>query len=441
MVEIFNEVVVTMLNKHAPLRTFKEKPNATSTKPWYSKEIDRASTDRDLAKKKLKHDKTVENRKLYNSLRNKMNQMIRVAKEAYLKPRLSANLGMKTLWRNAKALGFAKSSSCVPFPAFTAHEFNVHTSCFEKYNQTSVHSATATATCKLLRYDMASHCLPHPQLAFRNVTEVEIYNSLMSIKSNAVGVDNVPLPFIKLLTPNIIPHISHIINYSITSSRCSDAWKLSKICPVHKRGRFCNISDYRAIHILPVLSKLLEILLANQINEFLSLHELMSPFQSGFRSHHSTASALLKITHDVSYALDKKQLAILLLLDFSKAFDSVDHDLLCAKLQSQFHFDASALRLVSSYLSDRRQAVDICGVHCTFLPITKGVPQGSVLGPLLFCLFINDLPNSVKYMFTHLYADDAQLYKFFTSSEINVTFDQVNMDLNTVCEWPRINLH
>lgn len=119
-----------MLEDHVPLITCNEKPGINSTKPWYTEVIVKASIDRDLAKSSLRYKRTVANRKLYNALRNKVNQMISDAKDAYLKLRLCANVGMKTLWKNAKALGLATSSSTSPITAFTAHEFNVHSSGF-----------------------------------------------------------------------------------------------------------------------------------------------------------------------------------------------------------------------------------------------------------------------------------------------------------------------
>lgn len=261
----------------------------------------------------------------------------------------------------------------------------------------------------------------------------------MSIKSKAVGLDGIPIAFLKIIFPDILPQVTHILNYSIMSSTFPNAWKLSKVLPTHKKGKFFNLEDFRPIHILPVLSKLFEILLSLQVQNFISLRRLQIPFQSAFRPAHSTTSALLKITHDISRALDKKLVAILLLLDFSKAFDSVNHHLLCTKLCVQFFFDVSAVKLIASYLSTRMQAVEIDGVISTLQPVNQGVPQGSVLGPLLFALFINDLPNSIKYMFSHLYADDAQLYKFFSSVDAAANIELVNRDLHAVADWARSN--
>lgn len=441
MVKIFNEVVVRLLNEHAPIIAYKPTTGINSTQPWYSYEIDKATIDRDLAKKNLKENITVANRRLYNALRNRVTQMVRNAKDAFLKPRLNVNIGMKNLWRNAKSLGLASSQSHTPTPAFTAHDFNLHTAGITNVATSASQPAiTPLQSChNVCQTARVSIDPAEAKFSFRNVYEDEIYRAMMSIKSDAVGLDSIPLRFTKLIFPYVLQHIKHIMNFTITSSKVTDDWKVSRVLPVHKKTRFFNLSDFRAIHILPVISKMFEIILAQQIEEFLKQRSLMSHIQSGFRPAHSTTTALLKITNDISRALDKKLVAILLLLDFSKAFDSVNHRLLCLKLESQFHFDDTATNLISSYLVNRKQAVDIDGTLSSFVTLTKGIPQGSVLGPILFCLFINDLPKSLKYMFSHLYADDAQLYKFFSSEDVNSAINQVNADLQAVCKWASDN--
>ena len=237
---------------------------------------------------------------------------------------------MKRIWRNAKSLGLTASTASSPTPSFTADEFNKHLCgkhSIEIPTTSSLGEKRIYKAPKRTAYDISN------QFAFKHVTEVEIYESLFSIRSNSIGMDYIPLRFVKLLIFVTMPHIKHIINFSITSSSCSDLWKMSKVFPVHKKGRHFDLSDFRAVHILPVMSKLFENLLAKQIQEFISRRNLMSPLQSGFRPAHSTTTAMLKIAHDINRALDKKLMTILLLLDFSAAFDSVNHKLLCGKLR------------------------------------------------------------------------------------------------------------
>lgn len=115
--------------------------------------------------------------------------------------------------------------------------------------------------------------------------------------------------------------------------------------------------------------------------------------------------------------MDKKLITVLLLLDFSKAFDSVDHRILFRKLQQEFNFENSAIALIMNYLSERMQTVCVDGEFSGFLPLLKGVPQGTVVGPLLFSLFINNIPECLKYMMYHIFADDVQIYRSFKLSE------------------------
>jgi hypothetical protein len=137
--------------------------------------------------------------------------------------------------------------------------------------------------------------------------------------------------------------------------------------------------------------------------------------------------------------LDRKMVVVLLLLDFSKAFDTVNHEKLCRKLREQFYFGATAITLISSYLKDRSQAVVIDGVFSEFLPVIKGVPQGSVLGPLLLSLFINDMPSAAKFMASHLFANDAQMYKMSAALNFHESVHQINVDVKAVNDWANEN--
>jgi hypothetical protein len=164
----------------------------------------------------------------------------------------------------------------------------------------------------------------------------------------------------------------------------------------------------RPISILPALSKALEILMRDQMVCFLKSVGALDVFQSGFRSGHSTVTALLNITDDIHGYLDRGLFVVLVLLDFSKAFDSVDHDLLCHKLEHFFDFSSSAVGFIRSYLTERSQCVSAGKVLSGFLPVLRGVPQGSVLSPLFYAFY--DLCRVIRSSQYHIYADDFQFY-------------------------------
>jgi hypothetical protein len=232
----------------------------------------------------------------------------------------------------------------------------------------------------------------------------------------------------------ILPHITHIFNTSIFSSTFPTAWKVSKVIPIAKISDPLEPKDYRPISILPALSKALEMVMRDQIVGFLDCARALDRFQSGFRKCHSTVTALLGVSDDIYRMLDQKMVVALLLLDFSKAFDSVDHELLCRKLVRFFGFSSSAVRFLESYLRRRSQCVFVNGVFSEFLPVDKGVPQGSVLGPLLFSLFINDLCAVVTSMY-HVYADDFQIYAGDTVDNFARCVERLNADLCRIHQW------
>ena len=181
-------------------------------------------------------------------------------------------------------------------------------------------------------------------------------------------------------------------NQSIQTVVVSNILKVSQVTPVYKSGDVTNPGNYRPISILSPFSKVLEKLVYNQLYDFLDKHNILYRYQFGFRKGHSTEQAILEITDTIKQAMDKKLVTCGVFLDFSKAFDTVNHEILLSKL---YHYGIRGIPLdwFENYLDNRTQFVKIGSSQSNTETITCGIPQGSTLGPLLFLLYINDLPN------------------------------------------------
>jgi len=182
-----------------------------------------------------------------------------------------------------------------------------------------------------------------------------------------------------------------------------------------------------------------ENIVASQINNFISANSNLNDHQSGFRENRSCTSAILRITEDIRQQTDNSYVTFLILLDYSKAFDTVNHEILCSKLKNLYFFSNTAVKLLCSYLKNRRQYVVSSNICSSFAYLKRGVPQGSVLGPLLFTIYINDLPSVLSTCNVHLYADDVQMYVSRPLNRISECLDICKMELAKVNEWAKNN--
>ena len=239
---------------------------------------------------------------------------------------------------------------------------------------------------------------------------------------------------IKLTLPYSLPHITNLFNISVATDTFPANWKKTTVRPLAKTKIMIQPSDTRPIAHLPELSKVLERLVHNQLHGHLEVNRLLHPRQASFRPGHSTQTALLEVFNDIHHAIDKRMLSFLILFDFSKAFDSIPHALLLAKLKS-INFSTHALRWFFTYLADRLQEViDTRGKISDWLRAASGVPQGSVLGPLFFAILINDLPSVVLFSKMMIFADDTQLYHHFSPSNFHLALDRVTRDAQAVTD-------
>ena len=269
--------------------------------------------------------------------------------------------------------------------------------------------------------------------AFQPVTVSNVYHLLHGLSSNkATGVDKISSKIIKIAAPAISDSLTYIFNQAITLSLFPHEWKTARVIPLYKNGQRNLPGNYRPISVLPVISKIMEQILYEQLYNYLTKFELLSDSQFGFRKFHFTATALLDCTNDWYMNLDRKMFNLVVLIDLKKAFDTVDHQILLKKLEL-YGIKGQALSFLESYLSNRNQKCQIQGSVSSEKLIKCGVPQGSILGPLFFLLYINDLPQCLDKTKPRLFADDTNL----TVSGDSITYLEtaVNSDLEKLRKW------
>ena len=236
----------------------------------------------------------------------------------------------------------------------------------------------------------------------------------------------------------IVPSLARLINHSFQVSVFPSRWKTAKVTPLHKGGDLDEVSNFRPISVLPVLSKVIERHIHDALYSYLTENNLIYSRQSGFRKHHSTETALLRIIDDLLLNLDGNKVGGLVLIDYCKAFDMVDHAILLEKL-NVYGVNGSSLTWFKSYLSERRQLVSLPGTKSDITTVRHGVPQGSILGPLLFIVFINDLPLHVSSSDVDLYADDTTITSYADFRNMSKLQDSLNKAVSEVLSWASAN--
>ena len=271
--------------------------------------------------------------------------------------------------------------------------------------------------------------------AFQPVTVSNVYHLLHGLSSNkATGVDKISSEIIKIAAPAISDSLTYIFNQAITLSFFPHEWKTARVIPLYKNGQRNLPGNYRPISVLPVISKIMERILYDQLYNYLTKFELLSDCQFGFRIFHSTATALLDCTNDWYMNLDRKMFNLVVLIDLiKKAFDTVDHDQVLLKKLELYGIKGQALSFLESYLSNRNQNCQIQGSVSSEKLIKCGIPQGSILGPLCFLLYINDLPQCLDKTKPRLFADDTNLT--VSGDSITDLETAVNSDLENLRKW------
>ena len=268
------------------------------------------------------------------------------------------------------------------------------------------------------------------------VVEQEIANCISHIKDGSSGHDSIKPSVIKKCKTHLLRPLAHIFNLSISEGRVPTPLKYAYITPVFKTGDQTSVNNYRPISVLPVFSKLLERLIFNRTYSFILNNDILSDQQFGFRKKLSTEMALLSAIDRITKAIEDKKHTIGLFIDLKKAFDTVNIRILLAKL-NVYGIRGNALSWFESYLSNRTQSVKYCNNVSSALPVTLGVPQGSILGPLLFILYVNDMPNVFDSVWPIIFADDTTL--FVSSKTIDDALQTFNDELSALVHWFNAN--
>lgn len=420
-----NDILYSVIDYHAPL---KMKTTSDPSAPWINPSVKHLFRKRSEAYDRWKRDKSSTVKwNAFARLRNKSNRAVKQSKYTYYSRLLNPSLSSNKLWENIKRLGLSKT----PNRTGGGDVCNITA---DSLNQFFVSNQVPFTFDEQLLANSSSS-----SFSFRNVTNEEVLIEFNSASNDSIGFDQLPLNILKKALVVILPTITNLYNYIITTSTFPQLWKIARVVPIGKIENPSSHKDYRPISILPAISKIFESLLAKQLNDYLTRNALLSPLQSGYRKNCSTTTALIKIENDIKSALDKRNLSILVLLDFSKAFDSINHKLLFQKLSSLFHLDSTSVNLLSSYLTGRSQFVEFNNSKSELLAVENGVPQGSVLGPLLFTMYINDLPGNLDYCTYHLYADDVQLYLSGEIESLHNIVRCINSDISKIFAWSVAN--
>ena len=246
----------------------------------------------------------------------------------------------------------------------------------------------------------------------------------------ATGPDNVPARVLKETAPVIAPMLTHLFQQSLNTSEIPLEWKQAYVTPILKKGNKSDPKNYRPVSLTSIISKIMEHILSSQIMSYLESHNIITSTQFGFRQNHSCESQLLLTTDDFARHLDSNVQVDIGILDFSKAFDKVPHRRLAIKLY-YYGIRGNLLSWIECFLHNRTQLVIVEGHYSSLTTVSSGVPQGTVLGPTLFLLYINDIDTNIQSQ-VRLFADDCLIYRPIYS---NKDHEQLQQDLNSLTQW------
>ena len=423
----------SLLDIHAPIK-FKRLIKPVPT--WITQQYREAKRLRRQFERTWRKYPTIINRSKLRRQISKCNAIINKAKGDFYSEVINDNSDdPKKLWRELNNVLHRKSRTALPEGKDDNSLANLFGSFFaEKISQ--IHKSFAHQPCHSVSPDTS----PSHFRNFKSATEEEIRKVLLSSPTKSCTLDPWPTFLVKEFINILLPSITKLVNHSLVEGFFPSRLKKAIVTPLIKKPSLSKdeLKNYRPVSGLCFISKLVERVVANQIKQHMIGNNLGNCYQSAYKSGHSTETALLCIKNDVHISLSKGLPTALVLLDLSAAFDTVDHGILLDRLSSWFGFGGVVLDWFSSYLSGRVQSVKVGDSVSDPMPLTSGVPQGSVLGPILFSLYTTPLSkviSSHRDITYHFYADDTQLYMPISASNATTALDTLKQCLIDVQSW------
>ena len=451
--EKFDTEFKTLLNSHAPLR---KKTIRSNDAPFMSKRLRKEIMFRSRKRNLFHKDPTTDNWNKFRIQRNKCTRLIRDAKRKYYQ---SLNLKIlkdnKKFWKTVKPIfsdkvaheGLEKlieggkivesknevSEIMNDYYSNVTNTLDIHNipreSCDESQDSLENVISAFKNHPSVLRIRLMQNT--STKMEFKSVERDQLKKIILALKKKAAPEGDIPVSVLKQSIEAYLDTFSDVLQSSVNNCAFPDVLKLADVTPLHKTDSRFLKENYRPVSKLPAFSKVFERYMYDQIDNFIS--DKLSPLLSGFRKSYSTQLSLLHMIENWHRELDSGNFVAAILLDLSKAFDCINHDLLLAKLHA-YGFSINALRMVKSYLSNRRQRVTLNGASSSWKDICIGVPQGSILGPLLFNIYINDL------MFAFSdgvgicnYADDNTV--FASSNDITEIKEKLEISMLSMSSW------
>jgi hypothetical protein len=444
----FKSLIDDCVEKHLPFRTVKFNRYRHKLNPWITSGILKSIKNRDKMYKNMKlidpdserYDSCKRNIQTYNNIIKKLirNSKISYYNNMFTKHKNDSSKSWKLLnsllghsnKKNVLTNIFSINGSLTSNETLIADKLNAFFSNIGHQYASKIPDTDPNAYFVFLVNP------PNCQFSFRRVTEQDVCKIISNFKpKNSSGDDNLSLKVLKSIGEKLSIPLSILINQSLSKGVFPHALKLAKVVPLYKKENPFLFNNYRPISLLLSLSKVFEKAVHSQLLEYFTINNLFLPNQYGFRPKYSTETATLELVDRVLQLLDDDKIPFCIFMDLSKAFDTLNHNILLKKL-SFYGVSNSALSWFGSYLNQRNQYVKFHDTKSSVTEVSLGVPQGSILGPLLFLIYVNDINNASSMFKYVLYADDTTLISTFCSfCDTESAELQINNELNKIYQW------